>query len=89
MCIGIEGSDLLSEDCSGNYAHRILVVNSEENRPLGRPRYWRKNNSTKQIKTRMKGRILVSSGSGQEQVTGPCEHSNEFTGPIKCARFIG
>jgi len=59
MCIGIEGSDLFCEDYSGNYAHRILVVNSEETRPLGRPRYLRKNNTVKEIKTRMKERILV------------------------------
>jgi hypothetical protein len=59
MCIGIEGSDLICEDCSGHYAHKILVVTSEENRPLGRSRYRRKNNTAKEIKTRMKGRILV------------------------------
>ena len=58
MRIEIEGSDLLCEDRSGHYERRILVVNSEENRPLGRPIYRRKNNTAKEIKTRMKGRIL-------------------------------
>jgi len=58
MCIGIEGGDLLCEDRSGHYGHRILVVNSEENRTLRRPKYRRKNNTAKGIKTRMKGRVL-------------------------------
>jgi hypothetical protein len=89
MCIEIEGSDVLCEDCSGHYAHRILVVNSEENRPLGRTRYRLNNNTTKEIKTRMNGPILILCGSGQKQVAGYCEHSNELMGPIKCAGITG
>jgi hypothetical protein len=34
-------------------------------------------------------RILNSSGSGQRQVAGLCEHGNELSGSIKGREFLG
>jgi hypothetical protein len=65
--------------------HKILVEKPEGKRPLGRPKHrW------KDIEIHLTeiGSGLDSSGSGQEQVAGSCEHCNEPFGSIHVGNVV-
>jgi hypothetical protein len=66
-------------------AHKILVEKPEGKRQLGRPRRRRENNIRKHLRE-ICG--LDASGSGYNQVEGPCEHGNEPFDSIKGGKFL-
>jgi hypothetical protein len=68
--------------------YRIFVGKSEGKRPLGRNmRRW-EDNIKRDLQEVGCESVLDRSGSGQGQVAGTCECSNEPSGSIKCVEFI-
>ena len=60
----------------------------EAKRQLGRPRLRWEDNIKRDLQEVGCGSILDRSGSGQGQVAGTCECSNEPSGSIKCVECI-
>jgi hypothetical protein len=69
-------------------AYRVLVVKSDGERPLGRPRHKWKDNIKMDLERLDGGHRLDRSGSGWGQVVGSCEYSEEPSGSIKCGEFL-
>jgi hypothetical protein len=66
----------------------VLVGKPERKRPLGRPRHGREYNIKLNLQDVVWGHGLDRSGSGQGQVAGSCECSNEHSRSIKCGEFL-
>ena len=66
----------------------FLVGKPKEKTPLGRPRHRWKENIKIHLQKVGRGHRLDCSGSGQGQMVGTCECSNEPSGSIKCGEFI-
>jgi len=69
-------------------AYRVLVGKPEGKRQLGKPRHKLEDNIEMDLQEVGWGHGLDSSGSGQGQVAGTCECSNEPSGSIKCREFL-
>jgi hypothetical protein len=68
-------------------AYRALEGKPEGRRPLGRPRRRWEDNIKMDLREVGWGHVLDRSRSGQGQVAGCCEYSNEPSGSIKCGEF--
>ena len=60
----------------------------EARRPLGRPKPSWEDNIKMDLRKVGWGHGLGRAGSGQGQVSGSCECSNEPSGSIKCGEFL-
>jgi len=66
--------------------YRVLMVKPEGKRLPGRPRCRRQDNIKMDLQKW--GHGLDQAGSGEGQVAGACECSNEPSGSIKCEEFL-
>lgn len=68
-------------------AYRALMCKTEGEKPLGIPCHRWEHNINMSLNRNVVGRHgLDSSGLGQEQMAGSCEHVNETKGFIKCGQ---
>ena len=73
----------------GRGVHRVLVWKPERKRPMGRPRRrWMDNIKTDLQELGGGFRGVDGVCSGQGEVAGTCEYSNELSGSIKCGEFL-
>jgi len=69
--------------------YRVLVGKPDGKRPLVRTRRrWMYNMKMDLQEVGCGGGKLVRTGSGQEQVAGTCECSDEPSGSVKCREFL-
>jgi hypothetical protein len=74
---------------AGRGAYSVLVGKSEVRRPLVRPSHkWEDNIKMDLRKVGWDWHGLDRSGSGQGQVVGSCECSDELSSSIKCEEFL-
>jgi hypothetical protein len=64
------------------------VGRPEGRRPLVRPRHRWEDNTKMDLQEMGWGHGVDWAGSGEGQVVGSCECSNEPSGSIKCGRFL-
>jgi len=70
----------------GEGSYRVLVVQPEGKRPLGRPRRRWEDNIRMDLQEVVCGLDWV--GPGEGQVADACDCGNEPSGSIKCGEFL-